>query len=222
MERELQNRLRWLPHEAPPSARRESRQRMAAALRRAIAALIATDPAPADLDALSELAEKLADRLESGPEREISYGFAESANADTPRFEFDASPLMGPGNPIAPPLQMQWKDDCVVGTAVFGQQYEGPPGHVHGGFVAAAFDEVLGMAQSLSGQSGMTGRLVVHYRKPTPLHRELRFEGRVEKREGRKIFTTATLHDGETLCAEAEGLFIQVDLARLERFARGD
>ncbi len=197
-----------------------SRQRLAAALRRATAALIETDPAPEALDALSELAESLASDLEAGPKREIFYGFAESANAGTPRYEFDASPLMGPGNPVAPPLQMRWEDDRVVGTAVFGQQYEGPPGHVHGGFVAAAFDEVLGMAQSLSGQSGMTGRLVVHYRQPTPLHRELTFEGRVEKREGRKIFTTATLHDGETLCAEAEGLFIQVDFSRLERIAR--
>lgn len=214
--------MRWLPHEGPPTARRVSRQRLAAALRRAIAALIETDPAPDDLDELSELAEVLAARLEAGPKREFVYGFSESANAGTARYEFDASPLMGPGNPVAPPLVMRWEADRVLGTAVFGQQYEGPPGHVHGGFVAAAFDEVLGMAQSLSGQSGMTGRLVVHYRKPTPLHRELTFEGKVERREGRKVFTTATLRDGEVLCAEAEGLFIQVDFSRLEGIARGE
>ena len=37
----------------------------------------------------------------------------------------------------------------------FGSAYEGPPGCVHGGFVAAAFDEVLGFVQSLGGQPGL-------------------------------------------------------------------
>ena len=54
----------------------------------------------------------------------------------------------------------------MVGTATFGAAYEGPPGCVHGGFVAAAFDEVLGSTQSLSGEPGMTGRLTVNYRSP--------------------------------------------------------
>ena len=35
-------------------------------------------------------------------------------------------------------------DEHVVGHVVFGDAYEGPPGCVHGGFIAAAFDEVLG------------------------------------------------------------------------------
>ena len=34
-------------------------------------------------------------------------------------------------------------------TPRFGAAYEGPPGSVHGGIIAAAFDEVLGMTQSL-------------------------------------------------------------------------
>jgi acyl-coenzyme A thioesterase PaaI-like protein len=83
---------------------------------------------------------------------------------------------------------------------------------VHCGFIAAGFDEVLGFAQSLSGQPGMTGRLTVSYRSPTPLRRPLRFTGRVDRVEGRKIFTTAELRvvEDDRLCAEAEGLFISV------------
>ena len=65
----------------------------------------------------------------------------------------------------------------------------------------------------------MTGTLVVRYRKPTPLYREVRFTGRVDSVDGRKIFTSATLHDGETLCAEAEAIFVQVDFDRLRRLA---
>ena len=61
----------------------------------------------------------------------------------------------------------------IKGTVTFGSAYEGPPGHVHGGYVAAAFDELLGMTQSLGGMPGMTGTLTVRYRRPTPLRTEL-------------------------------------------------
>ena len=123
----------------------------------------------------------------------------------------DRSPVIGLGNPVAPPLSFRAEDGKVVGTGSFGMQYEGPPGHVHGGFVAAALDELLGMAQTLSGKSGMTGTLTVRYRRPTPLYKQLRFTAWVDRIEGRKIFTSGTIHDGETLCAEAEGVFISVD-----------
>ena len=33
--------------------------------------------------------------------------------------------------------------------------------------------------------------------------------GWIERREGRKIFIRGTMHEGDTLCAEAEGVFIQ-------------
>jgi len=98
----------------------------------------------------------------------------------------------------------------------FGSAYEGPPGSVHGGFVAAAFDEVLGYVQSLSGNPGMTGTLTVVYRRPTPLHTELRFEGEIVRVEGRKIFTRGRVHAGDVLTAEAEGVFVSIDREKLE------
>jgi acyl-coenzyme A thioesterase PaaI-like protein len=96
-----------------------------------------------------------------------------------------------------------------------GAAYEGPPGCVHGGFVAAAFDEVLGSTQSLAGRPGMTARLIVNYRSPTPLQTELRFVGRVVRVEGRKTFTEGTVHAGDRLCAESEALFVAIDLDRV-------
>ena len=74
--------------------------------------------------------------------------------------------------------------------------------------MAAAFDEVLGYVQSLSGQPGMTGTLTVRYRKPTPLHTPLLFEAELVRVEGRKIFTRAELHAEGVLRAEAEGIFV--------------
>ncbi|HET9443107.1 MAG TPA: PaaI family thioesterase, partial [Acidimicrobiales bacterium] len=128
---------------------------------------------------------------------------------------FDSSPLIGRTNPLAPPMELQVVEGRVVGQARFGSAYEGPPGAVHGGFVAAAFDEVLGMAQSMSGKPGMTGTLTVRYRRPTPLHTDLRFEAELVRTEGRKIFTTGRVHAGDEMTAEAEAVFISVDFAKM-------
>jgi acyl-coenzyme A thioesterase PaaI-like protein len=177
----------------------------------------------ASTDAEHDVIERAAQHLEAaaaelaGPRKVRSYeGFAESANAGgDPHAHFDHSPIIGMANPIAPPLRVQWGGDKVMALARFGSAYEGPPGSVHGGWLAAAFDEVLGMAQSIGGQPGMTGTLTVRYRKPTPLHTELRFEGTLDRVDGRKIFTSGRCFDGDTLTAEAEGLFIRVDFARI-------
>ena len=74
--------------------------------------------------------------------------------------------------------------------------------------IDAAFDEVLGFTQSLTGNPGMTGTLTIRYRKPTPLYTELRFEARVLRVEGRKIFVEMRLCDGAELLADGEGLFV--------------
>jgi acyl-coenzyme A thioesterase PaaI-like protein len=129
---------------------------------------------------------------------------------------FDHSPIAGLGNPLAPPLAMHAVGDEVHATAIFGPAYEGPPGHVHGGVTAAVFDELLGMAQSLEGNPGMTGRLTVSYRKPTPLNTTIRYVGRIASTEGRKKIVTGESYNdetGEMLCT-SEGLFIAIDFTK--------
>jgi hypothetical protein len=49
------------------------------------------------------------------------------------------------------------------------------------------------------------------YRKPTPLHTELRFDGEIVGQERRKIFARARVHAGDLLTAEADGIFISAD-----------
>jgi hypothetical protein len=108
----------------------------------------------------------------------------------------------------------------VVGRVRYGYAYEGPPGCVHGGVIAAAFDEVLGFAQSLGGRPGMTGTLTVKYRRPTPLDTDLIFEGWVDRIEGRKIFTQGRCLADGVVTAEAEGLFISVDFEKMAQLLR--
>ena len=138
-------------------------------------------------------------------------GVAEGSLADGGNHFLDYSPFIGLLNPLAPPLTVHYADDkTVVATGTYGAAYEGPPGCLHGGYIAAGFDEVLGFAQGYAGLQGMTGRLEISYRSPTPLFREVRFVARMDRVEGRKIFTSATLSDGDRLCAEAQGLFISM------------
>jgi acyl-coenzyme A thioesterase PaaI-like protein len=209
---------RWFASSGELSPRRAHLRRLADAGRLVIERMANTDVADELIERAAELLEEAAAQLD-GPGRARRYeGFAESANAGgDPSPHFDHSPIFGMASPLAPATNVEIGADgrSVILRVRYGTAYEGPPGSVHGGVVAAMFDEVLGMTQSLSGQPGMTATLRVRYRRPTPLHRELRFEGTLDRVDGRKIFTTARCLDGDDVTAEAEGLFIHVDFQRL-------
>ena len=202
---------------------RQEMRRLAEATRLVIERLVATRAPQEVLAEAADALEAIAAGLDGHPRGHSFEGFAESANAGDPHAFFDHSPIIGRANPLAPPLDLETRDDKVVGRAVFGSAYEGPPGAVHGGYVAAAFDELLGMAQSLGGKPGMTGTLTVRYRRPHPLHTEIRFEAELVRVEGRKIFTTGRSYADGELRAEAEGIFISVDFSKIaELMARRD
>jgi len=192
------------------------RRRLAQAMREVIDRLITSDAPEEELRAAADALERYAQRLATHPRRVLPLGFGETANAGDVAAFFDYSPLIGRSNPLAPPIYLKVDGKVVHGMVRFGRAYEGPPGHVHGGFVAAAFDEVLGFVQSTTGQPGMTGTLTIRYRKPTPLDTDLRFEATVQRVEGRKIFAEGRLYDGDVLTAEAEGIFISVDLVKMQ------
>jgi acyl-coenzyme A thioesterase PaaI-like protein len=181
------------------------------ALRRVIDRLTGTSAPP---EVLREAAARLApieDLLRPYHAVRSYRGASETSLLGHDRAFFDWSPLFGLANPLAPPIRVWMEGDEVVGSVRFGIAYEGPPGCVHGGFIAAAFDELLGLTQSLSGRVGMTGTLTVKYRKPTPLHTELRLDGKVESAQGRKVVVAGRMFAGDVMTAEANGLFISID-----------
>ncbi len=206
----------WMQSQAPATGRRAQAHRLAKAMRLVIDHLVQVAAPEEDLSVAADALERYAKRLSKYPVSRAYEGFAESANAGDPHAFFDHSPLIGIANPLAPPIRLAVIGNKVEGRATFGVPYEGPPGYVHGGFLAASFDEVLGMAQSMTGNPGMTGTLTIRYRRPTPLLTELVFEAWVDRVEGRKIFTHGTLSANGQLTAEAEGLFIAIGH---ERFA---
>jgi acyl-coenzyme A thioesterase PaaI-like protein len=193
------------------------KRRLASAMRLVIERLVQSNAPEEELTVAADRLEQYADHLRTHPRLRRLEGYAEAATAGDVGAFFDQSPLIGLANPLAPPISIQRTGErSATGTVSFGGAYEGPPGSVHGGFVAAAFDEVLGFVQSLGGNPGFTGTLTVKYRSPTPLYTELRFECELDRVEGRKTFAVGRVFAGDTLCAEADGIFISARPGRLE------
>lgn len=134
-------------------------------------------------------------------------GFGAVAQEDI-RIFYSKGCVYGAHNALAAPIELSFEGDRAVGRGTFGVPYQGPPGCVHGGIVAAVFDQILGSVNIFRNEPGMTGTLTVYYRRPTPLYRELRFEAWRERKEGRKMYARGAVYDGDTLTAEAEGVFI--------------
>jgi acyl-coenzyme A thioesterase PaaI-like protein len=189
--------------------------RLTDSVRRLIDVTVSIDAAPEVLAAAAERIDGLVGELRAAvpdpPPARYPGGGA------TPGEFFPYDYVMGKWNPLAAPVHIEWNDPLSVGTVTFGTAYEGPPGCVHGAAIAAAFDQVLNVANLMSGVAGPTARLELRYRRPTPLHRAVRFEGWVKQREERKIHAAGRLlADGE-VTVEAEGLFIIVDADRVMR-----
>ena len=123
------------------------------------------------------------------------------------------NPVIGDGNPIAPPLRVEVDEGGAVGWCTLGQAYEGPPLYGHGGMSAMLIDQLLGHAAAASGHPGVTTDLSVRYRRPVPLDVPLRVWGRVTGVQGRRI----SVAGGITTAAEpgvplvvAEGRFARL------------
>lgn len=164
---------------------------------------------PAALDAAAAAVEKAVARVRSATGRDP--GAPRAPRAPLARYAevLPHSSLVGSVSAVAPESTWTFTDGVLEVRATFGLLHEGPPGSVHGGFVALAFDDALGMTNVLSGLGGFTGRLTVRYRARTPLHAEVRLRAFVDHHEGRRTVTRGELWHDDTLCAEAEGLFVR-------------
>jgi acyl-coenzyme A thioesterase PaaI-like protein len=119
------------------------------------------------------------------------------------------SPISGKRNAIAPPIKM-WKlgRSEVGGEVIFSPTYAGPPDAVHGGIIAAVFDEVLAMANVISGNAGFTGTLTIKYHHKTPLNTPIELWGMNVRKSGRKLVSRGEMRVNGVVTATAEGLFI--------------
>jgi acyl-coenzyme A thioesterase PaaI-like protein len=198
----------WMLAPVQPDARRAAKHALVAEVRRLINAVTMLDvnalDGPGPVAGVTEAAASLVAAVGALPR--LAGGPADAGGDDARLLE--RSGIVGASNPLAAPLHIWLDGDRVVGWAFYPEQYEGPPGCVHGGFVAAAFDDLLGAAQTLSGTAGFTGTLTVRMLRPTPLLARIDYEGGVHGVEGRKILAWGRARHGGEVVAEAEGVFV--------------
>jgi acyl-coenzyme A thioesterase PaaI-like protein len=121
---------------------------------------------------------------------------------DDGRVYLDHSRDIGAFNPCFPEYQVEVDGDRASGTVHFPVVFEGPPGVVHGGFLAVLFDSVIQHHNCEVGVAGKTTSLSLQYRRPSPIGTDLAFELTRTEADGR-ITSTGTLMHGERLLCEA-------------------
>ena len=162
-------------------------------------------------------------RAANAPDRVITEAadLLEKASALLRPFDADewASPsgrrmdLPQRGNILTIPMSARKGDDGRShGWARFARFHLGRNGAVHGGCLGMLFDSVLGLTSSVltGGPHQRTAYLKIDYRHIVPIDTELQFDAGVDHVDGRKIFVSGRLTDGDTLLAEADALFVRL------------
>jgi acyl-coenzyme A thioesterase PaaI-like protein len=116
--------------------------------------------------------------------------------------------VCGRSNPVG--LYMQFHDDGeleVISDYTVPAHYQGYPGIVHGGVVAAMLDEVVARVSMIDDPHHfmMSVRLQVLYRHPVPIETALIIRGRIVRMRGRlgKAQGEIILPDGRVACEAA-------------------
>ncbi len=129
--------------------------------------------------------------------------------------------VVGGFNPLALPVRLAFEPPRALGYATFTVAYEGAPGCVHGGALAATFDIVFTAANAIAEATGPTVRLEVRYRRPTLIDEEALFEAWVTEVTPRRVYSQGRIVQGGTVTVEAEGEFAVLDHARVRQMASG-
>ncbi len=134
--------------------------------------------------------------------------------------------ICGLENPVGLQLSIyQIEPGMIETTYTAPEHYQGYPGVLHGGIVAAILDEISGranMGDPANPRFMFTGKLEIKYRKNVPIGRPLRIVGKVTHSRPKMSECWAGIYDetGELL-AEANALHInipedQIEMSRLD------
>lgn len=154
-----------------------------------------------------------------GPEAHDRSRFARSFDPDGVHdgpVGLPAHPLALGTSAVYPPLHFDLSPDGsrLVAEVRFGPAWEGPPGLVHGGFLAAGFDMVLSAMANHHLDHGVTRWLRVRYLKPTVLGSQLRYEVVLGEASGRLLDLAGTLFADDRVTMRATAQFASVPVHR--------
>jgi acyl-coenzyme A thioesterase PaaI-like protein len=199
---------------------------LADVLRRLIRLSVSTAPPAAETARLTALLAIVADELEAHvPDVPLPRFIAPDTDhlpgdKDVPlggAMPYDV--VVGPFNPVAPPVVLDFEPPKALGRVVFDVAYEGAPGCVHGAVLAATFDIVLTAANAIEGSVGPTVSLAFRFLRPTLTDVEAVFEGWVTDVTDRRIFSKGRIVQDGIVTVEADGEFAIFNQDRVNRMA---
>ena len=145
--------------------------------------------------------------------REFFAGLEEQRYTDRPVDAFHRCFGCGPAHPTGLRVRCFKTPDGVVSPVIVPRVYEGPPGAVHGGIVAAYLDEILGGAVvRATGKVAVTGELTVRFVRPAPPETPLLGRGRLVADHGRYVDVEGSLEElgAARVVASARGRFFPI------------
>ncbi len=184
----------------------------AALMRRITGLMLALEHEEAEVDRMVGELRRIEDALlrRVPPDPTPRVGAAISTDG---RVYLDHARDVGAYNPCFPEYEIEVDADQARGSVRFPIAYEGPPGVVHGGFVAVFFDCAVQHHNCDVGVAGKTRSLALRYRRPVPLLTTLTFSLHRSVAEGRIRSTGHLLHDDAVLCE------VEVEAAAADRAA---
>jgi acyl-coenzyme A thioesterase PaaI-like protein len=180
-------------------------ERFAWEVRELCSAVLGLERPEPELDDLTELLRRARHRLvrnvPSGPGPRVGA----LADGDG-RVYLDHGRDVGEFNPMFPLYRISVDGpEHATGTVRFPVCYEGPPGCVHGGFLAVFADSVVQHHNCAVGLTGKTRGLEIRYRRPAPVSADLDFEIDREVAEGSVTSQVRLTFAGELLCRASIG-----------------
>ncbi|HEY7134530.1 MAG TPA: hotdog domain-containing protein [Acidimicrobiia bacterium] len=197
--------------EREPGPDAAAAERAGAAARRLVVALVNNAAHDVLLTRVADALEGLATELEPSARTSRYDGHAPFQPGSFAADLVRSHPYLGRANPVAPPLDFVRTADGVHATATYDRRWEGPPGAVHGGALAGAFDLMLAAAASAAEKLTMTGTLTVKYLRPTPLGVPVTYEAGLLEVRDRAVRTWGLATAEGQVTAEGEGVFVVVD-----------
>ena len=190
------------------------RRRLAAAMRELSERLIRTEADDAVISAWAQQCEAMLEQARGFERRDTRAAnkklFTGQASASDVFDMMDYDPMGGLSNPVSPELRWIKADaDGVEAHVYLGQQYQGPPGRVHGGVLSWIMDAVLARAMHASSRIGVTGTLNVRYLASTPIESDIVCRASVTRSEGRKLFIDGGVFHADTQTVQVEGIWLQ-------------
>jgi len=132
--------------------------------------------------------------------------------------------VCGLENPVGLKLKIYKTEQGVIETTYTApDHFQGYPGVLHGGIVAALLDEIAGRAlmdDPSEPRFMFTGKIEVKYRKNVPVGQPLKIIGKAGKARSKMAEAWAGIYDEKgALLAEANNLLIDVPAGTLDMTA---